>query len=91
MPTKNQRSNDPGRDIMEKFVEFLQRKLDAALLEPTDPGYVALTAAEMQVIQKLMENNSVTLASVRRGEFGAHAQQLAEEFPFPGNDDAQVA
>lgn len=91
MPTKNQRTADPGRDIMEKFVEFLQRKLDASLLETPDPSYVPLTAAEMNVIQKLLQDNSVTLGSVRRGEFGAHAQALAEEFPFPGNDDAEVA
>lgn len=41
-----------------------------------------LPASEMEVIRKLLADNSVTLASVRRGNFGETAQRIAEELPF---------
>lgn len=43
------------------------------------------TSSLLECVRKLLSDNSVTLASVRRGQFGALVQEVAEEFPF--NDD----
>lgn len=50
-----------------------------------------LTASEMEVIRKLLADNSVTLASVRRGNFGEFAKRVAEEeFPFEDNSPGRT-
>lgn len=56
---------------------FIER-LKAILADKDRP----LAASEMEVIRKLLADNSVTLASVRRGNFGETAKRVAEEFPF---------
>lgn len=40
------------------------------------------TAAEMTFVNKVMENNAITLGAVERGDFGAFAQEVAKaEYP----------
>ena len=38
--------------------------------------------AVMECVRKLLSDNSVTIASVRKGDFGELAQKAAEQFPF---------
>lgn len=40
------------------------------------------TPAVCECVRKLMSDNSVTLASVRKGDFGDLAKKAAEQFPF---------
>lgn len=70
---------DPGRTILKLVVEELISRLKTA---PWD-----FKAADFEFVRKLSADNSVTLAQVRRGEFGAVAQRAAEEFPFPGESE----
>lgn len=65
---------DSGRELMNLLVEELIRRLR------DDPK--AMVASELEVCRKLLADNSVTLAQVRRGDFGAFAQKTAEDFPF---------
>lgn len=49
------------------------------------PGSEGVPAATLEVIRKVCQDNAITIASVRRGDFGQVAQAAADEFPF--NDD----
>lgn len=71
---------DPGGTLMRLLCAELIRRLTD---NPKD-----MTSSEMEVIRKLLTDNSVTLAHVRRGDFGKVAQAVAEEFPF--DDDGNV-
>lgn len=42
----------------------------------------ALTASDFREIRMLCESNSVSFASIRKGDFGKVAAKVAEEFPF---------
>lgn len=72
---------DPGRVILELTVRECIRRLKNA---PWD-----MKAADLEFIRKLSQDNSVTLAQVRRGDFGSVAARVAEEFalPFPVGDE----
>lgn len=72
---------DPGRVILELTVRECIRRLKNA---PWD-----MKAADLEFIRKLSQDNSVTLAQVRRGDFGSVAARVAEEFalPFPVKDE----
>lgn len=70
---------DPGRVILELTVRECIRRLKNA---PWD-----MKAADLEFIRKLSQDNSVTLAQVRRGDFGRVAQTVAEQFPFPGEHE----
>lgn len=50
-----------------------------------NPDYVNMPAGEMAAIIKLLSDNSVTLANIRRGDFGEVIQRAEEEYPFPDN------
>ena len=65
---------DDGRAIMAMFTKELRRRLKEA---PRD-----ITAAEMTVILCLLADNSISLASIKQGDFGQTAQRVAENFPF---------
>lgn len=73
-------TGDPGKDIMALFVFELQRRLIQRAAE--------MTSSELEVVRKLLGDNSVTLASIRRGDFGDIAKKVAEDFPFPEGTDA---
>lgn len=68
---------DPGEVIMRLFY----RKIIFMLTdEATSAG---LKAAELEMIRKLLADNSVTFSSVKKGSYGDFAKQVAEDFPFP--------
>lgn len=67
-----------GRRLMALFVKELEKRLTE---HPEE-----LKAADFEMIRKLMADNSITLASVQRGDFGETARQVAEDFPFPDED-----
>jgi hypothetical protein len=68
---------DYGKRLLKGLVKELVRRLE-------DPAQAAkLSASEGELIRKLCADNSVSLASIRRGDFGDTARRAAEEFPFP--------
>lgn len=79
-PTGETLSGDPGKDIMRllcaKIIEQLQSP-DPEIAKP----------ALFEVARKLLSDNSITLAQVRRGDFGDVAKKVAEEFPFEDNGE----
>jgi hypothetical protein len=96
--TDNLLSTDPGKELLILLVGVMKGKLQAANLPPKistwdvetrqdvlvpNPEYVPMTAAEMTAILALLRDSSVTLASIKRGDFGETAQRAAIEFPFP--------
>ena len=69
--------DNPGMALLKGLVnELLNRLKDPKLAR-------AMSAAEMELIRKLCSDSSVTLASIKRGEFGETAKRVAEEYPFP--------
>lgn len=58
------------------------RLLCGELIRRLEDDAANISASELEVIRKLLTDNSVTLAHVRRGDFGQVAKQVAEEFPF---------
>lgn len=74
-------SGDMGRDLLELMTAELKRRLRE--------GAASMSASELELIRKLLSDNAVTLASIRRGDFGTVAQQVAEEFPFPEEGTVQ--
>ena len=68
-------------------VRLLQGLIKRLLQRVEDPG-VELSVAEMQLIRQLCESNSVSFSSIKRGDFGAVAKEVAEEFPF--DDEGRV-
>ena len=65
--------NDPHRALIEKLVIHLLKDLD---------NDERRTPSLMEVARKLLSDNSVTLASVRKGDFGDVAKKVADQFPF---------
>lgn len=70
---------NPGEQILQLFVKEITRRLVET------PG--ELKAADFEMIRKLLSDNSITLASIKRGEFGDLAAAVAEDFPFPSQED----
>lgn len=83
---------DPGRALLEKLVQVCLLKLEAAMKPPRiqneegewgpNPEFMAMPAGELSAIRQLLSDNSVTLANIRRGDFGETIQRASEEFPF---------
>jgi hypothetical protein len=68
---------DYGKRLLKGLVDELIRRLE-------DPAEAkALSAAEGELIRKLCSDSSVTLSSIKRGDFGKVAQRAAENYPFP--------
>ena len=70
-------SGDPGKDLYTAFIKELLRRvttLDVA---------AELSAAELELIRKVASDNSINLASIRKGDFGETCKRVAEDFPFP--------
>jgi hypothetical protein len=59
-------------------------RLEKLLSDPENE----LKAADYEMVRKVLSDNSITISQVRRGDFGKVVQTAAEEFPFPGDDDA---
>lgn len=68
---------DPGRTIMALLVKEVITRFK------NNPA--AMKAADFEFLRKLSADNSITFASVKRGDFGLVAAQVAEEFPFPAH------
>lgn len=68
---------DYGRELLKGLVEELLRRLQ----NPEEAK--AMSAAEGELIRKLCSDSSVTLSSIKRGDFGETAKRVAEEYPFP--------
>ena len=66
-------NEDLGARLLKGLVKQLLR-----MVESEEP----ISAAEGELVRKLCESNSVSLSSIRRGDFGATAQRAAESFPF---------
>lgn len=82
------RSNDEvlnasSEDWGHRLLKGLVAKLLAVLEDPK----TKITPAEGELIRKLCADNSVSLQSVKRGDFGKVAQRVAEEFPFPAGPE----
>lgn len=63
---------------MAVFIRILMKKMYADLSEDG----AAITAPELAIVNRLLENNNVTIASVRAGNFGDYAKAVAEDFPY---------
>ena len=72
-------ADDPGGKILSLFIQHLTERLENRMEEP-------ITAAEGNVILTLLRDNSITLSSVRAGNFGTFAQKVADDFPFPDQE-----
>lgn len=75
-------TGDFGKDLMALFANELQRRLIENAKD--------MTSSELEVVRKLLGDNSVTLASIKRGDFGSIAKKAAEDFPFPDDFNAQA-
>jgi hypothetical protein len=71
---------DPSRSLMEMLAQEL------ILQFKNNPGTVP--AAVMTVARQLLSDASITLAHVRRGDFGDVAKRVADEFPFDEDGNA---
>lgn len=70
-------NQDFGTRLLQGMVNELLRRLECP------ETAAAMSASEMELIRKLCESNSISLASIQRGDFGVLAQQVAEDYPFP--------
>ena len=66
---------DQGQRLGQRFYAELERRLSAE-------NAPDLTAAELELIRKVLDSNSITLGQVKSGKFGEVAKSVAEEFPF---------
>lgn len=76
---------DLGPRLLRGLVTELLRRLE------TPETAAAMSASEGELIRKLCTDNSVTLSSIRRGDFGETAQRVAEEFPFPDGPEVSTS
>jgi hypothetical protein len=75
--------DDPGSKLLKLLVAELLRRLE-------DPEIAAeMSASEFEMIRKLCADNSVSFASIKRGDFGEVAKKAAEEYPFQGGSMVQ--
>jgi len=67
-----------GQEIMRLFVDEIKRRLKEDARD--------MKAADFEMVRKLLADNSVTMASVQRGDYGSFAKGVAEQFPFDGDE-----
>jgi hypothetical protein len=67
-----------GQEIMRLFIDEIKRRLKDDAKE--------MKAADFEMVRKLLADNSVTMASVQRGDYGSFAKGVAEQFPFDGEE-----
>lgn len=60
--------------LMEKFLQKVEEKIDNTPSEELQPAF-------LEFMRKLFADNSVTMASVQRGDYGQFAKDVADEFP----------
>lgn len=79
LPTSDQLPNDFEVQLLKKLIKKVLERLDQKEV---------LSAAEITAIHKLCSDNSVSFASIRKGDFGEVARKVSEEFPF--DDEGRV-
>ncbi len=89
-PTPSPQSPDPDSlptehaplpmDFEAQLLRGLTQELLRRVSDPQLSG--SMTAAEMQLIRQLCQDNSISFASIKRGDFGETARRVSEEFPF---------
>lgn len=67
---------DPGKEIMVELVKFTIRQLKTQ-------DHAVLTPAFLEFTRKLLNDSAITIAHVKRGDFGEVYKKAAEEYPFP--------
>lgn len=67
-----------AQEIMRLFLDEIKRRLKDDAKE--------MKAADFEMVRKLMADNSVTMASVQRGDYGSFAKGVAEQYPFEGDE-----
>lgn len=72
----------PADEIMALLVKNV-KKLLGKRLEAEE----VITASEIAAVGRLLNDSSVTLASVKRGDFGTIAKEAAEQFPFSTTEE----
>lgn len=72
-------ADDAGHKILALVVAEITKRLEE------NPG--EFKAADFEFVRKLLADNSITLASIKRGDFGSVAKKVADEFPFPGDEE----
>jgi hypothetical protein len=73
----------PGNDLLVLMVAELKRRLQTPSVVQQMPS------SEFEMIRKLLSDNTVTLASIRRGDFGDTVKGIEEAYPFPaGNQES---
>lgn len=68
-----------GEDIARELMQLFAKELKRRLVD----GAKDMSPSELEVVRKVLSDNSVTLASIKRGDFGAVAKKAADDFPFP--------
>lgn len=76
--------DNPGAALLKGMVLELLKRLRTPAIA------AAMSASEMELIRKLCADNSVSLASIRKGDFGETAKRVAEDFPFPDGPQEKV-
>jgi hypothetical protein len=76
-------ADDAGHRILALVVAEITKRLEE---HPGD-----FKAADFEFVRKLLADNSITLASIRRGDFGETAKAVAEQFPFPSSEEGDGA
>ena len=71
---------DQGQKLGRLFYDELERRL-------TGDNAAALTAAELELIRKVLDSNSITLGQCKSGKFGEVVKDVAEQFPFGGDEE----
>lgn len=70
-----------GQEMMRLFITELKRRLEPANAKE-------MKSSDFEVVRKLLADNSVTMASVQRGDYGDFAKSVADQFPFNPDEDA---
>jgi hypothetical protein len=74
-----QQDDNPGHQLMNLLVTAMIQKL-------SDKGS-EVDASTLNVIRLFLSDNSITLAHVKKGNFGLFAKEVAEELPFDEDDN----
>lgn len=81
--SNNEPPYDPSSPLPADFERRLLQGLVKKLLAKVEDPEYEIPVAEGVLIRQLCESNSVSFASIKRGDFGETAQKVAEEeFPF---------
>lgn len=81
------RSSPSAIDENEPLGHQLMRKMADAMLVKLETYKGEIDAASLNAIRLFLSDQSITLASIKRGDLGHVAKTVVEEFPFDENDE----